>query len=317
VSAPVLRLATRGSALALAQAGTVAARLGELTGVRVELVHARTVGDTDRRELTVIGGNGVFVGAIRGAVLEGRADLAVHSFKDLPTAPEPGLVVAAVPPREDPRDALVARDGLRLDELPDGARIGTGSPRRAVQLTARARDLGRTWLVQPIRGNVDTRLAAVGAGLDAVVVAAAGLARLGRSGVATQLLSPTVMLPAPAQGALAVEASPDVPGWLAAGLAALDDAAARASAVAERAVLAELGAGCSAPVGALAHCPTASAADPSLRLDALVATEDGATVWRAYATGARTSPADVGVDAARQLLAAGAGVLAGITAGAA
>lgn len=317
MSAPVLRLATRGSALALAQAGTVAARLGEVTGLRVELVHARTVGDTDRRELTVIGGTGVFVGAVRGAVLEGRAELAVHSFKDLPTAPEPGLVIAAVPPREDPRDALVARDGLRLDELPDGARIGTGSPRRAVQLTARARDLGRTWLVQPIRGNVDTRLAAVGAGLDAVVVAAAGLARLGRSGVATQLLAPTVMLPAPAQGALAVEASPDVPGWLAAGLAALDDMAAHASAVAERAVLAELGAGCSAPVGALAHCPTASAADPSLRLDALVATDDGATVWRAHATGPRTSPADVGVDAARQLLAGGAGVLAGITAGAA
>lgn len=315
MSAPTLRLATRGSALALTQAGTVAARLTELTGVRVELVHARTVGDTDRRELTVIGGTGVFVGAVRTAVLEGRAELAVHSFKDLPTAPAPGLVVSAVPPREDPRDALVARDGLRLDELPDGARIGTGSPRRAVQLTARARDLGRSWRVQPIRGNIDTRLAAVGAGLDAVVLAAAALARLGRSGVATDLLSPMVMLPAPAQGALAVEARPDPPDWLAAGLAALDDATAHASAVAERAVLAELGAGCSAPVGALAHGPTASSADAPLRLDALVGTADAGTVWRASATGPWTGPADVGVDAARQLLAAGAGVLAGITAG--
>jgi len=317
VNPPALRLATRGSALALTQAGTVAARLTELTGVRVELVQARTVGDTDRRELTVIGGTGVFVGAVRAAVVEGRAELAVHSFKDLPTAPAPGLVVAAVPPREDPRDALVARDGLRLDELPDGARIGTGSPRRAVQLTARARDLGRSWRVQPIRGNVDTRLAAVGAGLDAVVLAAAGLARLGRSGAATDLLSPMVMLPAPAQGALAVEARPDLPDWLAAGLATLDDVTAHASAVAERAVLAELGAGCSAPVGALAHGPTASAADTPLRVDAVVGTADAGTVWRASATGPWTCPADVGVDAARQLLAAGAGVVAGITAGSA
>ena len=314
MSAPVLRVATRGSALALAQSGAVAARLATLTGASVELVRVSTTGDTDRRALTVIGGSGVFVGAVRAAVLDGRADIAVHSFKDLPTAPAEGLVVGAVPPREDPRDALVARDGLTLDELPDGARIGTGSPRRAVQLLAHARALGRTWRVEPVRGNVDTRLAAVGAGFDAVVVAAAGLARLGRAGEATQVLRPAVMLPAPAQGALAVEAAALAPAWLVDGLAGLDDAAAHAAAVAERAVLAELGAGCSAPVGALALCVdgSAEAGAAGVELTALVATGDGARVWRAAASGQRAAAVEVGRDAARQLLAGGAGELPGI-----
>lgn len=320
MSSAVLRVATRGSALATAQAGTVAARLAELTGTPAELVQVRTVGDTDRRALTVIGGSGVFVGAVRAAVLEGRADVAVHSFKDLPTLAADGLVVAAVPPREDPRDALVARDGLSLDELPDGARIGTGSPRRAVQLAARARSLGRTWHVAPVRGNVDTRLRAVGNGFDAVVVAAAGLARLGRSAEASEVLGPDVMLPAPAQGALAVEASPDAAPWLAAALAALDDRTAHATAVAERAVLAELGAGCSAPVAALATCANTRSdrsSDGEVRMDltALVGTADGATVWRASTEGPRSAAAAVGVAVARRLLADGAGVLPGIEPG--
>ena len=320
MSTRVLRVATRGSALALAQAGTVAARLAAVTGASVDLVPVRTVGDSDRRALTVIGGSGVFVGAVRAAVVGGQADVAVHSFKDLPTAPPDGLVVAAVPPREDPRDALVARDGLALDELPDGARIGTGSPRRAVQLAAYARRLGRTWQVAPVRGNVDTRLRAVGNGFDAVVVAAAGLARLGRSAEATQVLGAAVMLPAPAQGALAVEAAPAVPGWLAAGLAALDDPAAHAAAVAERAVLAELGAGCSAPVAALAICTGAlgngsAEAGTRVELTALVATADGGTVWRASASGTQQAAVAVGTDVARQLLAGGAGAVAGIEPG--
>lgn len=305
-----LRIATRGSALALAQAGWVGRALAELTGTHLELVRARTIGDEDRRSLVDIGGAGVFVGAVRAAVLAGDADLAVHSFKDLPTAPDPGLRVVAVPRREDPRDALVARDGLRLAQLPEGARIGTGSPRRAAQLARYSRLRGRHWHVQPVRGNVDTRLRMVGTELDAVVVAAAGLQRLGRLDAATEILSPDQMLPAPAQGALAVESLDDPGDWLAEGLARLDDVDSHAGAVAERAVLEELGAGCSAPVAALA---TATGTG-DLRVRALVVDPDGTTAWQVDASGPRASAYEIGATAAHRLLADGAGVVAGITA---
>jgi len=311
VSPRAIRIATRSSALALAQAAVVGDALGGLTGAAVSLVHARTAGDRDRRALSVIGGTGVFVGAVRDLVLSGRADLGVHSFKDLPTVPHPDLQVASVPVREDPRDALVARDGLALDQLPDGARIGTGSPRRAAQLAARARVVGRHWDIVPVRGNVDTRLRMVGADVDAVVVAAAGLARLNRLDVASEVLAPEQLLPAPAQGALAIEACSELPDWLTDGLAALDDPDSHAAAVAERAVLAELGAGCSAPVGALAT----TAPDRTVSLLALITAPGGTRQWHADASGPRASADDIGRRAARQLVAAGADVVTAVTTG--
>jgi hydroxymethylbilane synthase len=186
-----LRLGTRGSALARTQSQTVADALTAATGTPVELVPIVTDGDRSSAAIAQLGGTGVFVAAIRRALLEGSVDLAVHSYKDLPTAAAPGLIIAAVPHREDPRDALVARDGLTLAELPPGSRIGTGAPRRVAQLRA----LGLGLDVVPIRGNVDTRMGRVagsaGPGdLDAVVLARAGLARLGRLDVVTETLDP-------------------------------------------------------------------------------------------------------------------------------
>ena len=214
-----LRLGTRRSTLALAQAHEVADRLGAL-GHDVDLVPLSTLGDQSSHALTTIGGTGVFAAAIRRALLDGEIDLAVHSLKDLPTAPEPGLVVAATPTREDPRDVLVARDGLTLGELPAGSVVGTASPRRAAQLGA----LGLGLDVVPVRGNVDTRLDLVRTGaVDAVVLARAGLVRIGRVTEATETIDPLQMLPAPGQGALAVECREDRADVRAA-IAALDDA---------------------------------------------------------------------------------------------
>lgn len=233
-----LRIGTRGSVLARTQSGHVATALAA-QGFSVELVEITTQGDTDSRSLAQIGGTGVFAAALRQALVLGQVDLAVHSLKDLPAEQPPELVIAAVPPREDPRDVLV---GGTLAALPAGARIGTGSSRRAVQLTARRPDLR----VVEVRGNVDTRIGAVESGrLDAVVLARAGLARLGRLEVVTEVLD---LLPAPGQGALAVECRPE----LEPSLAFLDDPESRLAVTAERAVLAGLRAGCSTPVGALA-----------------------------------------------------------------
>lgn len=196
-----LRLGTRRSKLAMAQSGQVAEAVRELTGRPVDLVEITTYGDTSREHLAQIGGTGVFVSALRDALLAGEIDFAVHSLKDLPTAQPETLTLAAIPVREDPRDALIARDGLRFEQLPDGARVGTGSPRRMAQLNAWARSLGRRVETVPIRGNIDTRIGFVEKGeLDAVVLAAAGLTRIGRIDEATQLLSPDVVLPAPGQG---------------------------------------------------------------------------------------------------------------------
>jgi hydroxymethylbilane synthase len=314
---PPLRVGTRGSALARSQTSAVsAAVVGEL-GRKVEIVEIVTHGDRSSAALTQIGGTGVFVTALREALLAGEIDLAVHSYKDLPTAPAPGLLVAAVPPREDPRDVLVARDGLTLGELPPGARVGTGSPRRAAQIRA----LGFGVEVVPIRGNVDTRLGKVTSGeLDAVVLARAGLARLDRLAAVTELLDPLQMLPAPAQGALAVECRAS-DTELAAQLAALDHADSRAAVAAERSLLAALEAGCTAPVGALAEVALGwvTAADgrgeagPEIFLRGSVTAADGSDAVRLSATGPVTDAAAIGRRLAADLIDAGADTLLGST----
>ncbi|MFC2546202.1 MAG: hydroxymethylbilane synthase [Actinomyces oris] len=282
-----LRLGTRGSRLALTQSGQVAEALmaaggggaaaaaGKASegsgGLGIDLVTVRTDGDGDRTPLRQLGGVGVFAARLRHALLDGEVDLVVHSFKDLPTQPVEGLEVICVPAREDPRDALCARDGLTLADLPEGAHVGTGSPRRAAQLLAARPDLE----VVDLRGNVPTRLArvrgleVVGVGtdepvapsradaagdLDAVVLALSGLRRLGLEHCASEVLDLEMMLPAPAQGALAVEARADEDSAeLARVAAALDDEPTRLAVTAERALMARLGAGCAAPVGAWAH----------------------------------------------------------------
>jgi hydroxymethylbilane synthase len=273
-------------------------------------VHISTSGDRSSAPVAELG-VGVFVSALREALVRGEVDVAVHSYKDLPTAPDRRLHLAAVPPREDARDALVARDGLVLGALPRGARVGTGSPRRRAQLDA----LGLELDVVAIRGNVETRIAKVRSGeLDAVVVAAAGLARLGRLGEATELLDPLQMLPAPAQGALAVECRAADLELASSLTAALDDEATRAAAAAERALLAALEAGCSAPVGALADVvsdwetiPGSAGGDDDgrpvdrLSLRAVVGTTDGGLL-RASVIGDMDDAEKLGAGLAAELL---------------
>ena len=271
-----VKVGTRASALALAQTGLVADRLADTSALAVELVRITTDGDRLTGSLVALGGTGVFVTALRDALLDGRCDVAVHSLKDLPTGAADGLVIAAVPQREDPRDALCSLDGCTLADLPTGARVGTGSPRRAAQLHLARPDL----VVVDIRGNVDTRLRRVAAGdLDAVVLAAAGLTRLGRLNAASELLDPATMAPAPGQGALAVEARArdvaDQDSPLSVALAALDHAPTRLTVTAERALLARLEAGCAAPVGTHARL-----GDHRLTLDAVVCRPDGTAQLR-------------------------------------
>ncbi|MGH3938130.1 MAG: hydroxymethylbilane synthase [Pseudonocardiaceae bacterium] len=305
----VLRLGTRGSTLALAQTEWVAEQLRS-AGSQVSIVPVRTSGDVFGGPIPEIG-VGVFVAALRAALVAGEVDVAVHSYKDLPTAPDSRLVLAAVPLRADPRDALVARDGMVLGELPAGAVLGTGSVRRAAQLRA----LGLGLDVRPIRGNVDSRIRRVVEGeLDGVVVAAAGLARLGRIGEATELLDPLQMLPAPAQGALACECRRDAVDTehLLGGI--LDDGGTRAAATAERALLAALEAGCSAPVGALADVvedlDDEGRVVLRLSLRGVAATEDDGLV-RASATGEIIDAEKLGRQVAAELLDLGAGALGG------
>ncbi len=315
----VLRLGTRRSALALAQSGWVARRIEQAASgaVRVELVEVTTEGDTSTAPLTSFGGVGVFVSSLRTALSAGEIDLAVHSLKDLPTTPAPGLVVAAIPPREDPRDVLVARDRASLAELPAGSRIGTGSPRRAAQLRA----MGFGLEIVDLRGNVDTRIARVlgsptGApgDLDGVVLARAGLVRLGRDHEASEVIDPLVMLPAPGQGALAVECRDPSADADAAQIVTfvrpLDDASTRACVEAERALLATLEAGCAAPLGALAEIVDDEDGE-QLWLRAVVASVDGSHSLRRSALGAPTSAASIGVALAAELLAEGAGEFVG------
>ena len=244
-----LRIGTRASALAMTQAGTVADMLG------AELVPIVSEGDTSTASLSSLGGTGVFATALREALRRGEVDAVVHSYKDLPTAAEPGLVIAAVPPRADPRDALCARDGMTLEELPPGAAVGTGSPRRRAQLAMRRPDLH----LVDIRGNIDTRLGRVGhedpeRALDAVILAAAGLERIGRLDAATELFDLDRWPTAPAQGALAVEVREGDEHLV----RRIDHAATRASADAERGVLARLEAGCAAPIDAEAPAELAT-----------------------------------------------------------
>ena len=231
-----LKLGTRGSALALAQATPIATKLG------AELVIIQSEGDTSTAPLADLGGTGVFATALRTALLAGEVDVVVHSYKDLPTAPAAGLVIGAVPKRGDARDALCARDGLTLETLPEGASVGTGSPRRRAQLLGRRPDLD----VVELRGNVDTRLKRVGTDLDAVVLAAAGLDRLDRLDAVTEFLGIDGWPTAPAQGALAIEVRAGDEKTV----SKLDHRPSRLAAEAERGILARLEAGCAAPIGA-------------------------------------------------------------------
>jgi hydroxymethylbilane synthase len=372
---PPLRLGTRRSALALAQSGLVADDLRARLGIEVELVQIVTVGDRNQGDISQLGGTGVFVSALRDALLAGEIDLAVHSLKDLPTATPDGLVLAAVPRREDTRDVLVSPSGRRLADLGPGARVGTGSPRRAAQLRA----LGLGFDVVAIRGNVDTRIKkAIDGEVDAVVLAWAGLARLDRLDAVTEVLEPEVMLPAPGQGALAVECRLE-PGVLATGPArvvtggpaaaaaatlgtgpvrgqvvrgaergrsdpsngvepplpellrfVLDDAPSSVAVRAERAFLAGIEAGCTAPVGALAEVRQGvrqqtsvgalghareqgggASAVGDIRLRAVVASPDGRAVLRRESTGPAVDPEALGKRLADDLLSAGAHTLMG------
>ena len=299
---PALRLGTRRSTLATTQSQLVADDLTKATGRSVELVEIVTLGDTSSAALTQIGGTGVFVAALRSALLMGRIDFAVHSLKDLPTADEAGLVVAAVPLRQDARDVLVARDGLTLGELPPGSRIGTGSPRRAAQVLA----LGLGHELEPVRGNVETRIALVTDGkLDAVMLARAGLLRLGRADVATEVIDPLQVLPAPGQGALAIECrSADL--QLVELLAVLDDTDSRAAVTAERSLLAALEAGCTAPVGALAEVVETTSGELEISLRGVVAAPDGSVVLRQSIVGPADDPIGLGQRLAELLLQDGA-----------
>jgi hydroxymethylbilane synthase len=309
VSVAALRLGTRGSALALAQSQLTADAVTAATGRPVELVRIVTPGDRSAAPVAQLG-VGVFVSALRDALLAGEIDFAVHSYKDLPTGLPDRLHIAAVPPREDPRDVLIAKGDRRLAELPPRSVIGTGAVRRIAQLHA----LGLELQVTPIRGNVDSRIARVhgpAADLDAVVLARAGVARLGRTAEITETLDPMLMLPAPAQGALAVECRAD-DSDLVELLATLDHAPSRAAVVAERAMLATLEAGCSAPVAAHAELAEGEHGD-EIYLRGAVISPDGSRAIRLSRTGTPADAAEIGKALAADLLDAGADTLMGST----
>src|SRR5262249_28100290 len=293
------RLGTRKSPMAMIQSGHVAELIRQRTGADVELVGLTSFGDVTRVNLPDLGGTGVFVSALRESLLGGEVDLAVHSLKDLPTAAVPGITLAAVPARDDPRDALAGRDGAKLADLPPGATVGTGSPRRAAQPPLLRPDIPPV----PLRGNADPRLAKVTSGqVDAVVLAYSGLARIGELARVSQVFEPDEMLPAPGQGALAVECrtgDTDLTGLL----ALVDDPGSRAAVTAERTVLADLQAGCSAPLGAYA------AGTGMLHLTAVVVAEDGGLAVRASQSGAPSRAEELGRDVAAELLPLGAGTI--------
>lgn len=291
----VIRVGTRGSALALAQTRQIAERLGAAADADIEIVTVTTQGDTSRASLQQIGGTGVFAAALREALVAGECDVVVHSLKDLPTGEHPDLRLGAVPKRADARDSLCARDGLALADLPEGARIGTGSPRRIAQLGRVRPDV----VAVDVRGNIDTRLGFVEQGeLDAVLLASAGLQRLGRADAATERFELADWPTAPGQGALALEVRRERgPRHLERGLEAVDHASTRATVLAERLVLAGLEAGCAAPIGA-----TAFIEDELLFLTATVYSADG-TRWLTSshaATPESRSAADL-ADAARDV----------------
>jgi hydroxymethylbilane synthase len=291
-----LRLGTRRSPMAVAQSTGVGRAITSATGREVEIVGIDSVGDASRELMTQIGGTGVFVSSLRASLLAGEVDFAVHSLKDLPVGPAAEIALAAVPGRDDPRDALAARDGAKLADLPVGAKIGTGSPRRAAQLLVLRPDVRPV----PLRGNAGTRLAKVQTGeLDAVVLAHAGLARIGRLDAVSQVFDPDEMMPAPGQGALAVECLEGREDLVAL-LGSIDDPLSRAATTAERSLLAGLQAGCSAPVGAYA------AGSDVLRLRALVVAADGGRALRGSASGTLAAADQIGRQVAADLLSRGA-----------
>jgi hydroxymethylbilane synthase len=298
-----LRIATRGSPLAVAQSGLVARALEQALGVETELVRIQTTGDRLRGPLAAVGGKGLFVKEVEEALLDGRAELAVHSAKDLPARLAPGLLLAAFPERGDPRDALV---GACFDALPAGARVGTGSLRRAAQLRAARPDLA----IEPLRGNVETRLRKLADdGLAAVVLACAGLDRLGLGGRIAERLAPARLLPAVAQGTLALEAREG--SALAADLAVLDHAPTRAAARAERAFLERLAGDCNVPLAAWARVE-----GERLALDALLASPDGAKLLRAAESAPVADAEAAGRRAAEAILGAGGDAILAALAGA-
>lgn len=323
---------TRGSALAMTQSKMAADSVAEAGGFELGMVTVKTEGDVLTGPLSQMGGTGVFAATLRTRLLEGAVDLAVHSLKDLPSAPCPGLVIGATPEREDPRDALCARDGLTLDSLPLGARVGTGSPRRAAQLLALRPDL----TIVDIRGNVGTRLARVagnesygvgGAGLhgekklgaitgdcDAVILAASGLKRLSLEETITEYLPTDRVVPAPGQGSLALEVREGELGGeptpLGSAVTAVNHLPTRLAVTAERALLRRLEAGCAAPIGAYAYIK-----DDQLTLDICVAATNGSETLRQSLTTDQLTleaAAALGVRAAEQLLEQGAASLAGL-----
>ncbi|MGX6450329.1 glutamyl-tRNA reductase, partial [Brevibacterium paucivorans] len=297
-----VRLGTRRSNLARSQSVGVAHDIAAHTGWRVEIVEVVTEGDVNMTPLANMGGTGVFVSAVRQALLSGKIDIAVHSLKDLPTAQAPGTTLAAVPPRVDPSDVLVARDGLTFDQLPQGAIVGTGSPRRAAQMRAVRPDLD----IRGVRGNVGTRIKYVTDGrIDAVVLAAAGMRRLGRLAEVTETLATDLMLPAPGQGALAIECRAEnadrdpFDAKLRSGLLAIHDETTYRAVVAERAILSRAQAGCSAPIGALANVT-----ERSIELSAVMADDAGklARITRSVANTGVNAAIDVGTQIADELL---------------
>lgn len=291
-----LRIATRGSALALRQTEIVAAALRAAhPHMEIELVIVRTAGDQNQSAPVAQLGDGAFVRGVEAALLDGSADVAVHSAKDMPTIEPPELVIAAFPERADPRDVLVSRGGWRFVELPAGARLGTGSPRRAAIARALRPDLD----VQQIRGNIDTRLRKLDAGqYDAIVLAAAGLARMGWQDRVTEYLDPAAWVPPAGQGALAVQCRAASPA--AELLTAIDHAPTRAAVTAERAVLRRLGAGCRVPVGA--H---GTVTDGVLTLDGVLLAPDGRERFTSRARAHMTDAAALGAAVADDLMRQG------------
>lgn len=301
-----VRIATRASALATWQAEHVAERLGSVPAARgVQLVPITTQGDRDRNSaLSTFGGVGVFTKEVQQAVLEGRADVAVHSLKDLPTEPTAGLVLGAVLPRAPRCDALLLPKGRKcdsLDDLPREARVGTGSLRRQAQLLSHRPDLR----LGEIRGNLDTRLRKLDEGeFDAIILAEAGLRRLGWEDRISLVLKPPVMYPATGQGAIGVECRAD-DDLTRKALAHLDDSTTRIEVTAERACLAALRAGCHAPVGAWSQVERLSKGDVTLTFEAVIWSRDGSRRVSASLTGPASDAQAIGVRVAEQLLKQG------------
>nr|WP_310707263.1 hydroxymethylbilane synthase [Nonomuraea sp. 3-1Str] len=295
-----LRLGTRRSLMATTQSQMVADSYTERTGRPVELVGVTTFGDVSKAHLAQLGGTGVFVSALRDKLMEGEIDFAVHSLKDLPTKQDPAVTLAAIPARHDHRDALVGR--VRFADLAPGAKVGTGSPRRVAMLRAMRPDLDYV----PIRGNADTRIGKVTSGeLDAVVLAAAGLTRIRRTSEISQIFEVEELMPAPGQGALAVECLSDRADLIDF-LAVLDDPRTRSAVTAEREVLAALEAGCSAPVGAFARDD-----GQTLNLTASVVAIDGRRAVRKSTAGSPSEAVCLARNLADEMISEGADRLMG------